>query len=403
MGKFLYFRKSQFSLAATFLALFLSSGSSNAAVKCQLHLGAGCNGPVAYEMQLCAEVTFNQAYCRKLCKETKPLCNVTHFDKWVSAYADKGRHGIHGPLAETAASDNYDQTGQLVATAGNTYTVCYKEKVLTSSLANNIANTSYSDSREVTRVACPGAIVAGPDTCTNGTVFNNDPIHPKCITKDSYCSGGGSSGNFISTVTAGFQMVDVQNQHFVSHAGEDSNLQQSAAIAGSVLPGLITPVSPSSNGDLTAAPFTSSNPKSQGGSGAIGGGSLGASTSGSGSGTGLSGAGSDSSFASKNFAMEGASFGGSGSAGGVGGGANGAGSGSGGTSWFGSGSAAVAGGASGDLEFGKNPAERGLASEGHLSIEDPENYFLLSDVDVSLFKRVTSQCRKKERSLVLAP
>lgn len=205
-------------------------------------------------------------------------------------------------------------------------------------------------------------------------------------------------GNFASTMLAGNQMVAVQNEHFIVHASEDPNLHQSASVAGTTLGGQAAPSAASG-----IAPFVSSNPSGRGSKagGAVTG-SSGALGGGGSSANGLSGAGTDSSLASKSFAMEGGTYGGSGSGGGAGAG-NGAGAGS-GTSWFGAGSAATAGTAGEGMEFGNgDAASRGLASTNAMNVEDPENYFLMSDVAVSLFKRVTAQCRKKERSLVLAP
>lgn len=383
----------------------LYSGEASAAVKCQMRLGAGCNGPIVYEIQLCAQVTFSQATCRSLCEGTRPICQVSDYDKWVTAYDRKGRRGFHGPLAETNSPDAYDQSGQLAATAGNTYTVCMQEKTISASLIGNIVTASWSSPSPASASAtCPGVKVATADSCAAGTTFNNDPTNPKCVTRDSYCGGGGSTGNFASTMSAGFQMVAVQNQHFMSVPEQDGNLQQLASTAGSQLPGLIEPVKAVA-GEMKAAPFVSSNSTRKGSTVSA----PGTSAASAGGGAGTTGdtiaKADDSAFASKSFAMEGSGYG-NGSAGGAGEGVNAAGSAtSGGTSWFGAGASATAGGSAGDVGFGKEVGEggakRGLAADGRLLVDDPENYFLMSDVGVSLFKRVTAQCRKKERSLVL--
>ena len=373
---------------------FITVGESGAAVRCQLRLGAGCNGPVVYQIQLCAVVTFSQGTCVDLCRNAKPICNITDFDEWVSAYRQKGRNGFSGPLAESGVADEFDQSGQLAFTSGNMYSVCISEKT-------NSVGTYSSPSLARAPRQCGTAVVPGPDTCTGGTVFNNDPTNPQCITQDSYCGGGGSTGNFGTTILAGQQLVAVQNEHFVNAAAVDPNLNQGAAIAGTSLTGLVAPVAPSGGKNSTAQPFASSNPKGRGSPANVGATSGSGVSAGSGA-SGLSGPGSDSALASKNFAMEGAEYKGNGAAGSGGSGSSGSG---GGLSWFGNGnSAATAGGATSELEIGAGgDASRGLASEGRLQIEDPENYFMLSDVDVSLFKRVTAQCRKKERALVLAP
>ncbi len=392
-------------IAVLFGAVLGLSETASAAVRCQLRLGNGCNGPVVYEIQLCAAVTFVQGQCVQLCQGVAPICNVSDFDAWVSAYDQKGRNGFKGDLAQTSAPDNYDQTGQLNATSGNSYTVCMSQKMgIIGGYSNPIPASAPKP--------CPTVTVASATNCTGGTVFNGDPTNPKCITKDSYCAGGGSAGNYVTTMNAGFQMVAVQNQHFVVAPGQDPNLINSAATAGSYLAGLTAPTTTKATGLLGAQSFNSSNSTGR---------SAGASNSGGGVGgtPALTGGGSadkeaatanvganPSAFASKDFGLEGAAYGkgsggGAGSAGGAGGGAGG----SGGASWFGGGGgAALAGSAGEELGFengGANGASRGLASDGSLKVEDPANYFLMSDVGTSLFKRVTAQFRKKERSLVL--
>jgi hypothetical protein len=77
-------------------------------------------------------------------------------------------------------------------------------------------------------------------------------------------------------------------------------------------------------------------------------------------------------------------------------------------SWFGS-KSATPGEAGAEVGFaGKDgangEASRGLASDSELlKIEDPADYFMKSDIDLSLFKRVTARFRKKEKDLILAP
>jgi hypothetical protein len=197
-------------------------------------------------------------------------------------------------------------------------------------------------------------------------------------------------------------MVAVQNQHFVNAPGEDPNLHNLAATAGTFLTGMVTPTPEGLSGDVhskTAQSSSATSPSAASGSGAGTGSSASASTVAKGDQNAATA--NDSAFASKTFGMENSGY-----TKGSGGGAGGSG-GSGGASWFGSGggSGVTAGTTSGDVGFdgkgGEGGASRGLASDGTLNVEDPANYFLMSDVSVSLFKRVTAQFRKKERSLFI--
>lgn len=390
----------RFARAACLALAAGATADAGAAVRCQLHLGQGCNGPVVYGMQLCARVTINQGYCKSLCESVQPICKVTDFDAWVKAYEDKGRRGIHGELAESSASDQFDQNGQLLKTSGNVYTVCM-------STAGIIG--SYSSERPIRSTpptGCDAAVVASASNCTAGTVFNGDPAHPQCITRDSYCGGGGSTGNFTSTMSAGFQLVDIQNSHFLAVGEQDNNLQTGAATAGTELPGLIAPTGASTGVKLDGLAATAGSSGRSPASAATSGGVSGTApiaNSDTGSAKGAATAGGEgSAFASTSFGMESSAYG---KVGGLGAGdpsgsAAGAGS---GVSWFGSGAAGAASAGTASGEVGFVGASRGLASGGEIAVADPENYFLLSDVSVSLFKRVTSVCRKKERSLILAP
>jgi hypothetical protein len=393
-----------FGLWAALVGVLMTSSTAHAyAVKCKMHLGSGCGGPVVYEIQLCSKASVNGPKCQRLCEGLKPVCGVTQFDPWVAAYnsggfasAHLGKNGFKGDLAQPANTDTYDNSGQLTYTSGNAYTVCISTAPLF---------FSFSSEHPVSATApsCPVVVAASESNCSAGTRF--DPVTQKCATMNSYCAGDGAGGNYASTVNAGLTMIAVQNQHFVVAPTEDNGLQNHAATAGSVLPGLIAPIKAAQNGDLHAQNFQSSNSGVQGTSamtGGLGGGSAGMGTTGSTTDSAANAAkkGNDSDFASKDFAMEGSGYGKGG--GGGNGGAGGSG-GAGGPSWFGggAGAAVTAGESSGDLGFEKG-GSRGLASDGRLNIEDPENYFLMSDVGTSLFKRVTAQCRKKERSLVLA-
>jgi hypothetical protein len=390
-------------LALVALALAFTLCDSEAAVLCSLRLGAGCNGPMVYEYQLCRRITTNQGECKDLCAANRPICSVSDFDSWVSAYSRRGHGGYKGELANSSTADDYDQFGQLFVTSGQTYTVCRRTR---GAVGGWSSSTAVSPS-----VTCPGVFVASEKNCSAGTVFNGDPINPKCITNDSYCSGGGSAGNFAVTMNAGFQMVAVQNEHFVDHPGEDSSEVHNASTAGTTLAGLVAPVAGSAN--LNAASFKSSNstgrgsPASAAGAGTVGVGEGTASLAATASDEGMGGEnakGKDGLLGEIAYGKQ--SIGEGDYQASAGSGAVNAGTSS-GASWFGSGSSggsATAGASSGDIGFegGSGGASRGLASSGTLNVEDPENYFMLSDVDVSLFKRVTAQCRKKERSLVLA-
>ena len=396
------------AVAAVLMSFIVLSGVTSAeatATKCKMHLGAGCGGPVVYEVQLCARVSVNGEKCHRLCEELKPVCNVSDFDNWVKAYNSSGvlserlgKNGYKGDLAQATNTENYDEVGQLQYTSGNAYTVC---------ISSALPIGPYSSERPVssTGPSCATSKIPSEANCKGGTVFNGDPTNPKCVTKDSYCSGGGAAGNYAVTMSAGFQMVDIQNQHFIVAPQNDSNLQNSADIAGTNATGFISPIT--GRASLNAATIGSSNPTGRSSSGAATAGSAGsAATASAPSSDSLKNSvetANPSAFASKDFAMEGAAY--KAGAAGIAGAGN---STTNGASWFGAGSssgaAAVAGTAGEGLGFeGVSAAARGLAADGSLNVEDPENYFLRSDVEVSLFKRVTAQFRRKERSLVLAP
>jgi hypothetical protein len=203
----------------------------------------------------------------------------------------------------------------------------------------------------------------------------------------------------MSTMNAGFQMVAVQNQHYVNAPEQDGNLVIGAVTAGTDLSGEVAPTRFSNpvRPDGQAGSFSTSNPNDQAKGISTASASLGA--------LGSEGVNknpesttkkSNTQFASEKFGMD------SGSARTVGTASTG-----GGPSWF-DGSkvtgeqGATPGSGSGGAEF-EGGQNRRIASTDTLAVNDPENYFLMSDVGVSLFKRVSAQCRKKERSLVLAP
>lgn len=379
-------------MKAHLLSLFIVSlftGSAFASIDCEIHEGSGCGGPMVYKVQLCADITIENAYCKSLCEQQKPICAVGDFDPWVSADHLKGKRGLKGPLADNA--DDYDETGLLKFTSEKSYTVCMKNKFF--------FGARLSDFRPKNQRTCPRAKIASADTCAAGTVFH--PETGTCEIQDPSCGGGNST--YTGIMNQGQMLVNVQNEHYIDRGQVDPNLVIGAATAAT-FPGLVDPTKindgSASGGNLSgqttplAKSFRPSNSSSQGGQ----------------SGSNLSAlpvtAAADAIVAAiKPSDSKSGSFGGSasgdsyrgGSDTGTGGGGN-----SGlGSSSFGGEAAATAGGASGEAKFAGGT--RGLTADGRLIVEDPDNYFMRSDIDLSLFKRVTVQCRKKERSLVLAP
>lgn len=397
------------STALVIAAGVFSAGNSAAAVRCKIHKGVGCNGPIVYEIQLCSEWTIHQGKCVDLCAGLKPVCNVTDFDGWVSAYYtggfgsdDYGKHGFKFELADPAVSENYDENGQLAATSGSAYTVCMSTRVY--DLVTGIPTPLFDWSDEIpfhrTTPTCPLVKVASAETCKGGTTFNNDPTNPRCVTKDSTCGGGGSIGNFSGTVNTGFTLVAAQNQHFGELPSVDQNLNLDSVVADTSPAGL---VKDTKTGGLDVKellgrfkPASDGKGSSVSGNASSSGSSLGSgpTTSAVGSGAGVNAEQAYASAGSNSKDAYGSAGGGHGAS-------------AGGASWFGGSAgaasgAAVAGGASGEVAFGKDGVGRGPASTGGtLNIEDPANYFMMSDIGVSLFKRVTAQCRRKEKELVL--
>jgi hypothetical protein len=230
-----------------------------------MRLGSGCNGPVVYEIQLCSRTSVNGAKCRSLCESLKPVCKIDDFDDWVKAYntsgfmtSQLGRNGFKGDLAQPGNTENYDEDGQLLYTSGNAYTVCI-------SSAGPIGPYSSESPVSTTTPKCGTVKVASEQTCRGGTLFNGDPLDPKCVTRDSYCAGGGAIGNFMSTMNAGFQMVAVQNQHYVNAPEQDGNLVIGAVTAGTDLSGEVAPTRFSNpvRPDGQAGSFSTSNPNDQ--------------------------------------------------------------------------------------------------------------------------------------------
>lgn len=350
---------------------------SEASVMCGVFEGSRCDKPLYY-MKLCADITFRQKYCERLCARQEPICSVEDFSPWVQAYEDIGRRGIRGELQNYA--NEFDDAGTLLYLSQKTVTVC------TRSLFGWVPFKPPK--------VCPKAGAATNSTCTAGTVLS--PTSGTCVVQDS--SGGSGTQDFQSMMNQSGMLVATQNQHFGHNPSTDIDATASAVTANDT-PGLTDQTNvPSSAGNilssLPAAPFKSSNSK---------GGSKGFESSGASvpSGSDVASTGSvknkgnsDQVYASADTAAKDSYR-----AGGGGGAAGSAGS---GTSWFGSGAAGAsvtAGSSSGEVGF-NGKASRGLASSSDvLNVEDPANYFMMSDIDVSLFKRVTAQCRRKEKEL----
>jgi hypothetical protein len=396
---------------ALFGLLFVAS--SQAAVKCQIREGSGCGGPVIYEMQLCAVVTFNQGTCIDHCRDLKPICNVDAFDRWVGKYKLWGRNGIHGSLL--SQSENYDEDGTLEITAEKNYTVCMRTKT---SPTGSYGSPSVASGT----ISCPSLKMASAETCASGTVFN--PTSGLCEVQDPSC-GPTNAGPMNELIKQGQMFVTTQNDHFSTNSKIDP--RQFATTANPVIvSGLQQPTvagNPAIPDTNAAAASLNPNRRSGGrsansaasGNGSTGnsvGFSAGSSATGSGSPNDLAKRGEASMLASAYLEKE---EGGARLGGGADGDSAANGKGSSGLSWFGSGSS-TPGGSAGEVGFDKDGkgaagadgkgASRGLASVSDsdlLKVEDPADYFMKSDIDTSLFKRVTSQCRKKEKDLVLAP
>jgi len=353
--------------------LILVSTTAEAAVMCGVFEGSSCNTPLYY-MQFCARITFRQHYCERLCARQEPICGVEDFTPWVQAYEDIGRRGIRGDLQSHA--NEFDDAGTMLYLSQKTVTVCTK------SLLGWVPIKAPK--------VCPKAGAATNGTCTAGTRLN--PTTGTCVVYDS--TGGSGTQDFQNLMNQSGMLVATQNQHFGYNPETDTNVHISAVTAD-VTPGLTqqTNAQASDGGVLgsLAGAFKAEKSKS---------GSKGSSTS---SGTGMvleastaapdsvkDTSNGDQVYASADTAKDSYRSGGGGVAGGSAGG---------GSSWFGSGgSAAPTAPAAGDVAF-SGKASRGLASGDVLNVEDPANYFMMSDIDVSLFERATAQCRCKEKDL----
>jgi hypothetical protein len=409
--------KNRWFLSGLALVSALATGGAEAAVKCQIREGSGCNGPVIYEMQMCAEITANQHACVRRCEDLKPICNVEDFDRWVHNYSLWGRNGIGGNLLNN--SEAIDEDGNLVFTSGQTYTVCKREKYATPGFIPVWIFSSYNGPNAVSQPkVCPRTKVASADSCANGTVFN--PVTALCEIQDPSC-GSGSSGLMADLIKQGQMFVATQNDHFSTNSKIDPNqfavtanpngslgLQQPTGAGGTANEFAATGGAGSAANRRTRTSGRDTAAGSGSGSGNMGSSGIGAGGGTSGAKDGLSSP--EQSMLASTYLGQGE---GGGSLGGAGAGANGGRGGSGGSSdsslsWFGS-KGATPGEAGAEVAFsGKDgangDASRGPASDSDLlKIEDPADYFLKSDIDLSLFKRVTARFRKKEKDLVLAP
>ena len=355
--------------------------SAEASVYCGVAEGANCEN-IVYYMKLCADITFRQGYCNRLCNRQEPICGAEDFKPWVDAYQDIGRRGIRGVLKSHA--NEFDGEGNLLFTSGRVMTACKR--------------TLFGWRPVSAPKVCPVANRAGPGNCGAGTVF--DTASNTCIVSNSDGSSGGADHNQL--INQSNLLVSAQNQHFGLNPEVDPNLTAGASTGdNTTLPGLIDPNASLGSGLLNsvAGVFHSSNPT---------GGASGASTNnfGSSGSAALPSNPETTSLGGKSSSAQGSTlasttFGtgeGMGSAGGSGGGANISGAGAG--SWF-TGKPSV-GGAGGEQEFAQvgSGASRGLASANG-AVEDPSNYFMMSDIGTSLFKRATAQFRKKEKDFVL--
>ncbi len=370
--------------------IFTSLGSiapeAGASVYCGVFQGANCEVPLYY-MKFCADITLRQGYCNDLCAQQKPVCNVEDFSPWVKAYQDIGRRGIQGELLNH--TDEFDEDGQLVYLSEKAVTVCHRTP-----------RGDWTPWRGRPQTICPKAKQASADACEGGTVF--DSTSGLCVTEDA--TGDSGTSDFQNLMKQSSMLVSTQNQHFGLIPATDRNLNFSAITADKSLAGLVSDTKAgglkgelgalSAEGGASNSPgkkVPSSDSKASSGGGAN---SL-ASTASTTAVTDKGGVNPDQVFDSVKRAAKDAyaSLGG--------GNANGA---SGSGSWFsGNSGSATAGSASGVVDFEKKSDQDSvLAARKTLNIEDPENYFLMTDIEISLFKRVTAQCRKKEKELVLA-
>lgn len=385
-------------------SVFGLSSNAEAGVECTLRLGNDCSGTVIFKLEMCKNAWDQNAIaiskCEKLCRRSKPVCNVEDFDGWVKADHERGnKDGLTGELASNA--DSFDDEGVLLYSSEKTFTVCGRSRSIN---PLGFMGTWSKWLPANSPVVCPKAKGASPDTCVGGTVF--DATKKQCVIQDPSCGGGGSS-DVSAMINQSIMLTTTQNNHFGLESEMSTKAPQYASTGGTQMPGLTAPTRLNSNSENASgsngkSSKTASNSSVSSGSSAgpgmlsSTGGAL--ETSDGSNAKNTNGAENNAVLASSLLGTQD----GTGSAGGSGhGGASGS---STGTSWFSGGSVTPSSdSANGTLSFqgtADGDTSRGLAANGNLSIEDPANYFMMSDIDVSLFKRVTAQCRKKEKSLV---
>lgn len=354
--------------------------ASEASVMCGVFEGSDCSAPLYY-MKLCADITLRQAYCDRLCGQQEPICNVEDFAPWVEAYEDIGRKGIRGDLQNYA--NEFDDAGTILYLSEKKVTACKKT-----------GSGSWAPFKTKT---CPKAGVASDSTCLAGTLL--DRATNTCIVHVS--AGGSGTLDYHNLLNQSGLLVATQNQHFGDNPSTDTKANL-AAVTSENIPGLVRetkeyPGSSQSPSDAVTGSFRTAGRKSGVASTNFSETSMGQGGQGISAGTtavATDGKTPDQAYAladtgsKESYSKVGGSAAKEESIGGV----------SETSSWFGHSGAATAGGASGEAAY----AGKITRSSDVLDIEDPINYFMMSDIGMSLFKRVTAQCRRKEQELATA-
>ncbi len=361
--------------------IFFSIVGASADEQCRLVIGQTCSGEEVFVMN------FNRgtnSTNRARCESLPTICKLNQFQPWIDSFkvSRESRHGIGGRLDN---SDAVDDQGRMLMVADKFVTKCFKVR----------RNGGAWEHKGTVRCEKSDTV------CSGGLVWNPSSSVCEAHAPSGETDGGDASGAF----SLGYQMLQQQQNHFAGGNEIDPNLQQLHAVGGTAMEGMIDPNTLSRNAangnpNLRLPPtrsraFTGS-PNTDFGSPAM------ATTAESDTEPSTNAATANGPQLAS--ATPGEEIGkANGYAAGSGTGAASGGNSNRGPSWFGSADSATAGVSSGEAEFSGSGASRDLASSGMLSIEDPADYFLRSDMDVSLFKRVTAQCRKKEKDWVLAP
>lgn len=386
-----YFQR--LSILTVLLASF-GGLSAYAKVECAVFQGTSCTdeSSIVYRMRICDDTSLNNGTCKQHCGMTKPICNVEDFSAWSNAYQGSFTHHELGGSLATGA-DNFDEDGTLAAVSEKMYVVCQRD---CGSAVGFITGCNWSGWSPISQMtACPKSKAAN---CTGGVVYDRGT--GKCSTNGNVGCDSGNTKSFTQTIFTGEALVATQNNHFApiseidpNHAAltanttKDTGLQAPTKGASTSIDGMSFPATKGSRGGSgDPGALTSSN------------GGFVNPTSGDGSKDAKTGSG-DPSMLAATYLGNGSDGGkgAQGGSGGAGGGSNGSGGG-----WFDSKGATPGDGAASEVGFnGGSDASRGLASDGSLRIEDPSDYFMRAGMDLSLFKRVTAQHRKKEKDLVL--